>query len=156
MPIITVLGVLAVLLAAGAGWLLWQQGQQSSVTAARAAAMAAAKTEVSTVLSYGYGSFSADEAKAEAALTGQFRQEYTQLMTKVVASAARKQKAETNANVVSTAVMSATPGSAQILLFVDQTTTSSSFTGPKLDGSRVIATMHKIGNKWLISNIKPI
>lgn len=156
MPLITALGVLAVLLGAGVGWLLWQQGQQASASAARDSAAIAAKSGVTAALSYNYRSFNSDAAQGEAALTGTFREEYTRLMTKVVASAATQQKAATSADVVSTAVMSATPTTAEVLLFVDQTTTGSSFTGPKLSGSRVVATMDKVGGKWLISAIKPV
>jgi Mce-associated membrane protein len=77
-------------------------------------------------------------------------------MTKVVATTAKQQQATTNANVVSTAVMSATPATARMLLFVDQTTTSKSFSGPKLASSRVVVTLNKVGDRWLISEIQPV
>jgi Mce-associated membrane protein len=156
MSLIAGLGVLAVLLGAGTGWLLWQQGQQSSVSAARETAAIAAKSGVTAVLSYSYQSLGSDTAQGEAVLTGSFRSEYSQLMNKVVATTAKQQQATTNANVVSTAVMSATPATAKMLLFIDQTTTSKSFSGPKLSSGRVVVTLNKVGSKWLISAIQPV
>jgi Mce-associated membrane protein len=154
--LIAAFGILAILLAAGAGWLQWQRMQQSSVDDARTSAAIAATTGVTAVLSYSYKSFNADAAKGEAALTGSFRGEYTQLMAKEVASVAKQQQATTSAQVASSSVISATPSTVKMLLFVDQTTTATSFSGPKLDGGRVVVTLNKTGGKWLISAIQPV
>ncbi|AIJ24663.1 MULTISPECIES: hypothetical protein [Amycolatopsis methanolica group] len=153
---LTVLAVLAVLLAAAvtAGTVLRQR--QTAEEDARGAATDAARAGVTTMLSYHFQTFDDDVAKATGLLTGDFKQRYQDLMTGTVRATAIDQQTATNASVARASVISATPDAAETLLFVNQTTTSKNLQGPQLTGSRVQVSLIRDGDRWLITNLTPL
>lgn len=158
-PVLTlsVLGIVALVLAAAVGTATYLRQRQTATADARGAATNAARAGVTTMLSYGYQTFDRDVTRASGLLTGDFQRRYRDLMTGTVRSAALSRRTVTNASVARSSVISATPETVEALLFVNQTTTSKASQGqPQLSGSRVRVTMRKVGARWLISNVSPL
>ncbi len=57
------------------------------------------------------------------------------------------------AEVVSSSVVRASENRVVLLLFVDQTTTSTRLEGPKVDLNRVRMTLSRTGGQWLVSGV---
>lgn len=132
------------------GWLTWKQDRTDE---ARAGALAAARSHAQTILSYDYRQIDADFAKAKRATTGKFRDEYAKTTSTVVKPTATQYKAVVSAEVKAASVRSVSPDQVVVLLFVNQTTTSTRVTGPKEDQSRVRMTLVKQDGDWLVSKI---
>jgi Mce-associated membrane protein len=63
---------------------------------------------------------------------------------------------KTEANVARAAVSEMDPGRAQVLVFVNQVTTSRERPSPALATSSVMVTMVRSDGRWLISEFKPV
>jgi Mce-associated membrane protein len=63
---------------------------------------------------------------------------------------------KTEANVARAAVSQMDPGRAQVLVFVNQVTTSRERPSPALATSSVMVTMVRSDGRWLISEFKPV
>jgi Mce-associated membrane protein len=122
---------------------------------ARAAA-AAASTEVQATLTYNYKTLQADFAAAERGLTARFKPSYEQTTKTSVTPLATKYQATSSASVQPVGVSQAGPTTVKVLLFVDQTVTNTQLTKPRLDRSRISATMVKVNGRWLIDNLIPL
>jgi Mce-associated membrane protein len=141
----------ASIMVAGQWWLLQQRRAQDRSDAVRAAATAAG-TEV---LSYDYRRLQAGANDTIPLLTGDAKTQYLQLLAPLKQSAPRL-KAVVSADVKAAAVLQSDSHSARVLLFVDQTSTSSKLSAPQLDQSRVVVTMTKSRDHWLVSEIAAI
>ena len=157
-PVFTLilLGVLALLLAGGVTAATIVRHQQTAAADARGAAVDAARSGLTTMLSYSYQTFDKDVAAGSALATGDFQQRYHDLMAGTVRAAALDQQTVTNASVVRSSVVSAARDTVEALLFVNQTTTSKAGQGPQLSASRVQVTMTRVGDRWLISSLTPL
>jgi Mce-associated membrane protein len=88
-------------------------------------------------------------------LTGEFKDQYTGLTDNVVIPGAKQKQISAVASVPGAASVSADPGEAVVLLFVNQTVTVG--TGVPTDtASSVRVTLDKIGDRWLISKFEPV
>jgi len=151
------LAIVVGVLAAAVGWLAWAHHDQSATADARAAVADAGRNGLEAALSYDYRSIDETVQAARGTLTGEFRGQYTELMKKVVAPSAKKKKLVTKTSVVGASVVSANASEADVLAFVDQTTTEGKDTGtPSLGGSRVVLHLTRVDGKWLISSMKPV
>ena len=74
----------------------------------------------------------------------------------MVRPAVTEKGVKTEANVARAAVSQMKPGSAQVLVFVNQVTTSRDRPSPALATSTVMVTLVKNGDTWLIAEFKPI
>jgi Mce-associated membrane protein len=153
--------VLALLIVAGAATVVWQYATQyrSDVgTDAAVAATATAAAEAGTValLSYSPEHLESDFTAAKSHLTGDFLAYYNKFTEQVVAPAARERKVKTTAEVTRSAVSEMHPGSAKVLLFINQATTSSDKPDATLTSSSVLVTLDKHGDSWLISGFDPV
>ncbi|MGB8390215.1 hypothetical protein, partial [Mycobacterium sp.] len=150
------LPVLALLIAAAAGFLKWQDACNRSSGAAGIESVAAAKDSTVAILSYQPDSVEKDlGAAASDRLTGKFKDSYTQLVHDVVMPGAKKDHISAVATVPAAASVSATPNHAVALVFVNQTVTVGN-DAPTGTASTVRVTMDKIGNRWLISAFDPV
>jgi Mce-associated membrane protein len=120
---------------------------------ARSAAVAAARTHAEDVLSYDHRTLDEDFARARRALTGPFVADYRDTTTKVVRPSAEQYKVVVSAEVAAASVVRADADRATVLLFVDQTTTSTRLDGPKVDLNRVRVQLTRTGGEWLISDL---
>jgi Mce-associated membrane protein len=153
--------VLAVLLVTSAGLTAWlyfaeyQPGQQTDQVA-RQRALDAAKEGTVAALSYSPEHLDQDLTAAKSHLTGSFLEYYTHFTDQVVRPAVGTRRVVVTASVVRAAVSEMRPDSAKVILFVDETSTSSDRPGPSVEASTVLATMQKQDGKWLIAVFNPI
>jgi Mce-associated membrane protein len=150
-----VLPVLAVVIAAGAGFLKWQDAWVRGSRVAGIESVAAAKDSTVALLSYQPDTVDKDLGAARDRLAGSFKDSYTQLIHDVVIPGAKKQHISAVAAVPAAASVSATPKRAVALLFVDQTVAVGN-DAPTSTSSIVRVTMDKIGGRWLISAFDPV
>ena len=150
-----VLPVLAVVIAAGAGFLKWQDAWVRGSAVAGIESVAAAKDSTVAVLSYQPDTVDKDLGAACDRLTGSFKNSYTQLIHDVVIPGAKKQHISAVATVPAAASVSATPEHAVALLYVDQTVTVGN-DAPTGTSSIVRVTMDKIVGRWLVSAFDPV
>ena len=130
--------------------------QDSAVAKARVAALAAAKTETAAALTYNYQTLDADFAHAEAGMSKAFRANYAQTAASSVAPLATKTHAVTTGMIVAGGVISATPNSAEVLVFANQTVENKLLNATsRLDRSVIEVSMVKQDGHWVINDLKP-
>jgi len=145
--------VVAVLLV---GWLALRLRDDRAATVAREEAVAAARLHAPEILSYDYRHLDQDFAKAQANLTGKFKEDYARTTVTVVKPVAVDNKAVVEARVVAAATIWARPGEALVLLFVNQQTTTAKTKGPRVDLNRVRMTLQRTKQGWLVSNVEAL
>jgi Mce-associated membrane protein len=154
-----VLAAIVLVAAAIAGVLVFRLAQADpndppdSLSKTRSEALAAARSHAQAVLSYDHRTLDADFAKAEAALTGKFKKDYTRTTSTVVRPSAEQYKVVVKAEVTAASVVRASDHQVVALLFVDQTTTSTRLEGPKVDLNRVRMTLVEQDGNWLVSGL---
>lgn len=132
-----------------------QPGKSSS------AALDAAAHAIPVVLGYDYQHLADNESAAGKLLTARFGQTYRSTFEKSVKSNAEQQKAITRALVRAGGVISesAHGHTVRCLLFVDQVLAHDSTTpaagSPQIGQSRVVVTMVRTGNTWLVDDLSP-
>jgi Mce-associated membrane protein len=136
-------------------WWLFRPDQLTG-TQAQQQVVAAAKEGIEAALSYSPENLDNDLATAKSHLTGQFLDYYSDFTAKVVTPAAKQKGVKTEANVARAAVSQMGPGKADVLVFVNQVTTSRDRPTPALATSTVMVTMVKSGGQWLIAEFNPV
>lgn len=152
---------LAVLLGASAGlagWLYFGvlRADQQLGPAAEQAVMAAAADGAVAVLTYAPKTMEQDFAAAESHLTGDFLSHYTDFTQKVVTPAVKEKEVQTIAAVVRKGIASLRPGSAEVLIYLNQTTISKTNPDGSYSMSSVKVGLEKHGGRWLISSFDPV
>lgn len=127
---------------------------------ARVDALAAARTAAPVILSYDYRHLARDFAAAERHLTGPFQGQYRKTTQTVVGPTAAKYHgivkatvAQPTGGIPAASVVSATPDSAVVLLFMNQVTTSTEISGPRLDLNRVRMKLTRTPGGWKVNAI---
>ena len=153
--------VLVAVLVASAGvtaWLYFFQyrpDQQINADARRVAVDVASQGTIA-VLSYGPQTLDEDFATAKSHLTGDFLRYYTEFTERVVAPATKQNAVNTSASIVHAAVAEVNPGSAVVLVFVNQLTTSKENPNGALAASSVKVGMTMVDGHWLINAFDPV
>ena len=157
LSVVLPLALLALSAAAAASvyWFLYRPDQMTDADAQQQV-IAAAKEGTEAVLSYSPENLDQSLATAKSHLTGGFLDEYSTFTDEVVRPAVTQRGVKTEANVARAAVSQMDPGRAQVLIFVNQLTTSKERPSPALATSSVMVTMVENGGRWLISEFKPI
>lgn len=152
------LALLMVVSAALAAGLLYFQYRPDRATDAAAAhfAIAAATDGAVAVLSYSPDTLDRDFASAKTHLTGDFLAYYSKYTLEIVAPAVKQKSVRTSAAVLRAAVSELHPDSAVVLLFVNQSTTSSDRTAPTSTASSVVVKLTKADGAWRISSFDPV
>lgn len=150
-----VLPALALLLAAGAGYLKWQDNSVRNSEVASITSVQAARDTAIALLSYAPDTVEQQLGAARERLTGEFLDSYTTLTNDVIVPGAREQQISAIASVPAAASVSATPDRAVVLLFVNQTVTVGS-DAPTDNASSVRVTLERHGDRWLISEFDPV
>jgi Mce-associated membrane protein len=148
--------VLASALAAGSVYWWLYRPDQLTGEVAQQEVVAAAKEGIEAALSYSPESLEKDLDTAKSHLTGKFLDYYSDFTAKVVTPAATQKGVKTEANVARAAVSQIRPGHADVLVFVNQVTTSKDRPTPALATSTVMVTMVKSGDRWLIAEFNPV
>lgn len=138
------------------GWLWFENTRSDKVEEARPEAIAAVQTQVAEVLSYDHRSVEDDLASAATHLTGDFKDEFAKLTAELIVPAAHSKQISTQAEVTAVGIVKSTADTATTLVFVTQTTTSKGQKESKIDGSRLVVTLKKVGGDWLISALDPV
>lgn len=147
--------VVSALLAASVYWFVFRPDRLTDQQA-RDEVLDAARNGTVAVLTYSPETVDKDLADAKSQLTGDFLKQYTDFTQQTVVPAAKNSGVKTEATVTRAAVSQMKPGSAQVLVFVNQVTTSRARPTPALATSSVIVTLVDQGGRWLISDFKPI
>jgi Mce-associated membrane protein len=151
-----VVPLVAILLAAGAGFLKWQEGSVTSAGAAGVEATQAGKDATIALLSYDPATVDTKlVAAAHNLLTGEFQAAYTSLVTDVVIPGAKEKRISAVATVPAVSLMSASRDHAQLLAFVDQTVVIGAG-APTATASSVQVTMDRVNGRWLVSKFQPV
>lgn len=152
--------VLAVALVASIGLTAWlyfakYRPDQASGPAEQQQAINAARDGTVAILSYGPDSLDKDLDTAKSHLTGQFLSYYTDFLDQVVRPAVNDRQVRTEAKVLRAAVSDIHPGTAHVLVFVNQTTLSMDRPQPSMAANSVLVEMTNVNGQWLISEFNP-
>ena len=150
-----VLPAVALLLAAGAGYLKWEYASRQDSQRAAVESVTAAADTTAAILSYKPDSVDKERSAARDRLTGSFLESYTTLVNDVVIPGAKQKKITAVAQVPAAASVSATPSHAVVLVFVNQATAIGNDPATNT-ASSVRVTLDKIGDRWLVSGFDPI
>jgi Mce-associated membrane protein len=134
---------------------VYQHDRQSSPAQADLVVKAASAGTVA-VLTYKPDTAQHDFATAKAHLTGDFLNYYDQFTQQIVTPALQHNGVTTTASVIKAAVSALRPDSAAVLLFVNQSTSSTQHPEPNLTESSVNVGLRKVHGDWLISSFDPV
>jgi hypothetical protein len=160
------LTVLVVLTAAALVWVLRDAGDDSGtdVSSADAADAAVASSVVKesarlgaaagarVAYSYSWRSLTYDKAAARRLMTPAMRDRYDRTMAGV-ATSSRRDRRVVRAEVVDTALVTATPTYARVLVFVNRRTAGDDLDRPTLDLDRVLVTVRRVDGGWKVSEL---
>ncbi|WP_159918749.1 hypothetical protein [Rhodococcus sp. WAY2] len=124
-----------------------QTQQQVAVDAAADAAVA--------ILSYGPDTVDADLDHAHDLLTGPFADYYGTLTRDVVIPAAKEKKIDTSATVVGKAITDFSQDRANVLVFLNQSTTTADTAQPTTTSTAVRIEMERHADTWLVTKFDP-
>ncbi|MED5810965.1 twin-arginine translocation pathway signal [Mycolicibacterium sp. 050232] len=108
------------------------------------------------LLSYAPDSLDKDFADARSRLTGEFLTYYSEFADKFVAPAAKQKDIRATATVVRAAPITMQADTAEVLVYLNQATTSRDNPEPAQAASAVKVGLTKLDGKWLISSFNPI
>lgn len=151
-----VLSVVVVVLGVVVAGLWWFDHRNSQTEAARIAAPQTAREQVVTVLSYDFRSIEEDLQRARGALTEQYGAQFVAEANKITVPAAGAQSMITHADVVASSVVRADPDEVVVLVFLNQRTHSSQAEAVQLSAHRVVLTMTRFEDRWLISDLERV
>ena len=146
---------LAVLLIATGLWLYTDGSARRDAQRAGTDAVAAARASIVAMGSYRPETAETDLPAARERLTGEFLDDYTQLIQTVVIPSARQKRIASVVTVPAAAVVSAESDRVVVLAFVDQTLTVGT-EPPSANPSRYRVTMEKVDGRWLIAGFDQI
>ncbi|WP_328514736.1 hypothetical protein [Mycolicibacterium palauense] len=149
------LPALALLLGGAAAYLKWEDVTARGAQTAREETVQVAKDSTIKMLSYKPETVEQDLNAARDLLTGDFRNDYTQLVQDVVIPGAKEQQISAVATVPAVASMSADADHAEVLVFVNQTVVIGGG-APTATASSVKVSLDKVGDRWLVSGFDPI
>ncbi|MCK0089225.1 twin-arginine translocation pathway signal [Rhodococcus sp. F64268] len=157
MPLIAgALGVVVLVFAVLVGWLGYGKIQDSAAESARSEAVAAAEEQSVAMLAYDFENVDEQAAAAAEGLTGDFRDEYMNLMQNIIAPGAKEKSISVQVSVQASSVVSADADHAVTLLFLNQITTSSENPEAVSSGSRVRVELENQDGRWLVNRLTPI
>ena len=149
-PLGALVAVLA-LLGTVAGVSLRDPGAQARTDRA---ATSQARSSIEQMLSYNYKTIDAQAAQIEGLLTGSFKGEFSAAMAKDIKPLAVKNQTVVQAKVSDIGLMSSSATTVKVLAFVNQARVGTDQKEPVVDQNRVIATLTKTGDRWLISKVE--
>jgi Mce-associated membrane protein len=135
-----------------------QQAEQSSARSARVAAAIngapiQAEKAATEILGYDYRTLRADADRASTLMTDDFAASFDSTVRDLVAAPAKQVKAHVEAKVMASGVSEASPDKVEVLLFVDQTSRTSTDAQEDTALNRVVFTMVPDGSAWLVDDI---
>lgn len=122
---------------------------------ARTGVLVAAADLSQRVLTYHHDTFDQDLEVAAARLTPTFREEYDSAMEQVRANT-EKNKISQEATAVSSAIISATSEKAQVLVFINQETSSAKTKASQLVRNRLVVDLVREDGDWAIAGVNAL
>ncbi len=158
--LVPVLVVLALLFAGlGIGFEVSHRSTPSNQALVDAAATSAVASQVTaalnTVLSYDYTKPAATQQAAESLLVGNASSQYA-LLFKALQSKAPGQQLTLVAKVLDTGVITLHGKNAQLLVFLDQSSTRASDNATNASAAQIVVTAVEQGGRWRISGLQPL
>ncbi|MBJ8345758.1 h domain protein [Antrihabitans sp. YC2-6] len=123
---------------------------------ARTSAVDSASEKVVAMLGYDYETAESSLPTAAEGLTGDFREEYLKLIQDSIIPGAKEKQLTVKVSVQGAAVISATPDTVDVLIFLNQVTTNIDNPQAVTTGSRLRVSMQHVDGEWLISQLAPI
>jgi len=155
LPLIVGSAFVAVLIVV-TGLLGWRYYTDRMTDDARTDAVNAAKSAAISMLAYDYNTADATLNKAADNLTGDFKGEFRDLIKTVIIPGAQQKQLTVHIDVRAAAAVDASPDSATVLLFINQSTTDQGSMKAVIGGARVRMRMRKDDGRWLVSSLQPI
>lgn len=146
--------VLALALAGVAAFFRYQDATAAQIDRIRATSVQIATEGAVALLSYTPDTAEASLNAASDRLTGSFRDSYLELVRDIVIPGAKQQQISANAAVAAGSSISASRDHAQVMLFVNQTTTVGTDV-PSDSASVVQVNLDNVDGRWLISGFEP-
>ncbi|QIK74429.1 J domain-containing protein [Nocardioides piscis] len=147
------LGVLAAASVALAVWIAQAADAQADAREAASQAQAAAERAIVPVLSYDHTTLEADRKRATAYLTGDYREDYDELFA-VISDNAPTTETKVVTEVIASGIVRSGEDRVDVLVFVDRPTTNKLSPEPVVYKDQVTVTMQKVGEDWLVDNLK--
>jgi Mce-associated membrane protein len=119
-------------------------------------ALAAAQTEVPTLLSYNIARLDDDLGKGISLTTGQFGTDYRLLVSDTLEPAAKRRQVVTTATVSGSGVVSVDNDDVVLLMFINRQASSVDAPSTQLDMGTVKVTMRDVSGRWLIAGMEPV
>lgn len=111
---------------------------------------------VPKLLSYDFDTVEQHFSELQSSLGGDFAGQFQEVGSAVIVPSARERQVVTSATVLESAVVESDIDSAELLLFINQSTTSTDAPDTKLDGSRVRVRVEQANGTWLITELTPV
>lgn len=150
-----VLPVAVLAMACGVGLLKWQANSIGTSQATAAQSVSAATEIATAMLSYRADQVEQDLTAASDRMTGEFRNEYTTLINDVVIPGAKEKRVSAEATVPAAALVSSSADRAEVLVYIDQTTTVGD-DPPSATTSSARVSLEKVGDRWLLAGFEPV
>ena len=123
---------------------------------ALSAAPAQAERAAEQILSYDYADLQHDTAAAAAYMTPAYAQTFTRTVDDLLADSATAQRGVVSAKVMASGVVSVDGGKVDVLLFVDQTSTTKASKTPQTALNRVVLSMVDEDGRWLVDDVSAL
>ena len=137
----------------GAGVTTAESADATVVSAAVASEVRDVAAEAATAAySYSWETLAEDKAAARELMTATMQDRYDRTMAGV-ATASRRDRTVVSAEVVDTALVTATATYARVLVFVNQSTSGDDLDEPRLDLDRVLVSLQRVGGEWRLSEL---
>jgi Mce-associated membrane protein len=117
------------------------------------AAPAQAEKAAEQILSYDYANLRQDTAAAAATMAPAYAQTFQRTVDDLLADPAARRHGVVKATVMASGVVSADAAKVDVLLFVDQTSTTAGATTPQTALNRVVLTMVYADGRWLVDDV---
>jgi Mce-associated membrane protein len=111
---------------------------------------------VPRLLSYDFDTVEQHFGDLQKDLGGDFAGQFQEVGDAVIIPSARERQVVTSATVLESSVVQSDTDNAELLLFINQSTTSAEAPDTKLDGSRVRVHVEKKDGAWLITELTPV
>ena len=130
--------------------------RRTDVNAAAGEVTSTVDRQVTAMLSYDHATVQKQLDAAGSGLTPQFRPEFSRLVADAVIPGAREKQINTKVIVAGSSIVSLERDRAELLMMLNQLTTSAAAPDPSTTGSRVLVTAVRSGDTWLVDSLKPI
>jgi Mce-associated membrane protein len=125
----------------------------AAITSALREAPVQAETAAVRALGFDYKTLQDDADEAKTFMTPQYAGQFQKTVDELLRSPADQRKAHVEADVKASGVVDATASKVDVMLFVDQTSQTTLQSEPQTYLNRVVFTMVKSGDQWLVDDV---